>query len=66
MGQETPFRSLYETKEKKMKSENAEKIKHLQTRMDALKLEIDQALASKQELEQRLDVMVRQKDQAQQ
>ena len=44
-----------------MKSETAEKIKHLQTRRDVLQIEIDQALSNKREIEQRLDIAVNQR-----
>ena len=45
-----------------MKNESAEKLKILQTRLDAVRLEIDQATKSRSNINQRIDALTRQKD----
>jgi len=49
-----------------MKNEGAEKIKHLQTRSDALRLEIDQVTRSRDDINQRLDALTNQKSKIEQ
>ena len=62
MGTQAPVWRLHEEKEKEMKNESAEKLKHLQTRRSSLQLEIDQAMLNKQDVTKRLDVMLQQRN----